>query len=296
MATSRSGLGYPAVVTPKAPTRDFTGFATAISNARQRLEAIEAAVITLQATATGSTSTVTQQIAAIVKAVSKLQIQVTALNNAAAIDTTDFIAGEVLATFTAVVPSSTGRVVAADPSDPLRMFGLIGVTKSNAALGGLITVQRRGPITIAGANFDDQRAVYSASDGSLTQTPDYEATALPVGVAIDASTLFIAPEWPALIDLPVRSGVDDAFLKFLPVTYRMISDLRALIDHLATQNPGPAIWDGIELTTDPFALPVLPSGGLNGTEIVLVERDGIWVHTTAREFALYVISLLTVSG
>lgn len=295
MATSRSGLGFPAVSTPRVP-REMAAVASAISAARQRLEAIEAALTTLQAAATGSTSTQAQQIAAIVAAVARLTIQVTALNNAAAIDTTDFIAGEALGVFTAVVPSSTGRVVAADPSDPLRMFGLIGVTISTAALGQSVKVQRRGPVSVVGANFEDQRGVYAASDGSLTQTPGYEATALPVGVAIDTTTLFIAPEWPALIDMPIRSAVDDAFLQFLPVTYKMIADLRILLDLLMLQAPGPTIWDGADLTTDPTVLSVLPSGGLNGTEIVLVERDGQWVQTTTREFALYVISLLSVSG
>lgn len=295
MATSRTGLGYPAVSTPRVP-RDLSAVAAAISAARQRIEAIESAISTLQTAATGSTSTQAQQIAAIVAAVAKLILQVQALNNAAAIDTEEFIAGEPLAVFTAVVPSSTGRVVAADPSDPLRMFGLIGVAITTAALGQSVTVQRRGPRTIVGANFEDQRAVYVASDGSLTQTPDYEATALPIGVAIDPTTLFIAPEWPALIDMPIRSAVDDAFLQFLPVTYKMIADLRELLDLLVLQVPGPTIWDGADLTTDPTVLSVLPSGGLNGTEIVLVERDGAWVQTTTREFALYVISLLSVSG
>jgi hypothetical protein len=295
MATSRSGLGYPAVSTPRVP-QELTAVAAAINAARQRLEAIESALTALQATATGSTSTQAQQLAALVAAIARLTLQVTALNNAAAIDTTTFIAGEALAVFTAVAPSDIGRVVAANASDPLRMFGLIGVTITTAALGQSVTVQRRGPLTIVGANFIDQRGVYVASNGSLTQTPDYEATALPVGVAIDATTLFIAPEWPALVDMPIRSAVDDAFLKFLPVTYAMIADLRILLDVLSTQNPGPAIWDGADLGTDPTVLSALPSGGLNGTEIVLVERDGQWVHTTAREFALYVISLLSVSG
>lgn len=291
MATSRPGLGYPAVNT--APSMD-RATAVAIGNARQRLEAIEAAIKAVQITQADTTTT--QQITALASSLASITLELASISNDLAIDTVPYIAGEALGVFEAVIPSATGRVVHADPSDPLALYGLIGITISTAALGQTVTVQRRGPVTIVGAHFFDQRAVYAAHDGTLTQTPDYEATALPIGVAIDSTTLFVAPGWPALLGLPIESAVGDTFLKYLPVTYSMIKDLRDLITLLETQAPGPAIWTGADLVTDPSVLPALPSGGLNGTETILVERDGIWCETTVREIWLYVAKMLTTSA
>lgn len=293
MATSRTGLGYPAVPTPRPD--DWKGVANSISNARQRIEAIEAAITAAANTATGASASTNDQITALQKQIVSLTQLVANLGNAATIDTTPYIAGEALGLAQGVVSSGGSRVVAADASDPLRMFGLIGITTGAAPVGGSVVVQRRGPFDVVGASFEAGRAVY-VGDGGLTQTPNYEATAIPAGVAISATAIYVAPDWPALRGPPIASAVGDTFLKFLPVTYSLISDLLDVFGLLESQAPGLAIWSGTDLVTDPTVLPVLPSGGLNGTEIIVVERDGITVHTTVREIWLYVQHQLSVSG
>jgi hypothetical protein len=116
----------------------------------------------------------------------------------------------------------------ADPSDPNRMFGIVGIALNAASPGAAVTVQRRGPLTIPGAVYSAGRAVY-ASLGALTQMPNYEATAVPIGVAITSTALWLAPDWPALLDRPFASAVDDAYLRYLPITYELAKDL--LTDH-----------------------------------------------------------------
>lgn len=217
MATSRPGLGYPSISKPNVP-RDLSAVALAIDNTRQRIEAIETSIQTLQASTTDAT--VQQQIAALSKALANLTAIVNAFSTDAAVDTLPYVAGEALSVFQVVVPSSTGRVVLANPNDAARMFGVLGITITNAAAGGTVTVQSSGPVTVPGASFVDQQAVYATTSGGLTQSPVGD-TALMVGVAIDSTTLFVIPSRPALLTV----GGDSPYEDFMPITLSLAQSL-----------------------------------------------------------------------
>lgn len=212
MATSRPGLGYPAI----NPVRDQKSAAAAMSNARQRIEALETALQTTQTTAASAAATSQGQIGALAQQINQLAAIVAAFSNDAAVDTAAYTAGEALSVFQPVVPSSTGRVIGADPNDPAKLAGVLGITITTAALGGQVTVQRRGPVTIVGASFTDQQPVYVDTAGGLTQSP-IGIAALLVGVAIDATTLFVIPAQPVLLE----TGLDAPYEDFLPISFKL---------------------------------------------------------------------------
>lgn len=230
-------LGSPSITVPNA--LDVRAIAMAIGNTRQRIEALESAVNALSsASSTGSsssgTSTTAAQISALRTLITQLTARVVVLENAAGTDIVTYTASETIAAGQGVIPLPNGSIGVADPSDPTRMFGLLGLALNNASSGSSVQVQRRGFFATTGYSFTIGRAVYVTFDG-LTQTPDYDATALPVGVATDANILFVAPEWPALLTPLYSSSIENSFTDYLPVTYRalqFLAGLEAQIDAL----------------------------------------------------------------
>jgi Uncharacterized conserved protein (DUF2190) len=212
-------LGSPSISQPKQD--DNRSLQTAVSNIRQRIEALEALLTSTSATATATANSTTTNLNSILNTLSLLQSEITALQNAQTTDVESFIAGEAILAGQCVVPINTTTVGVADPSDTTRMFGLLGVAIGPAAPGSQVLVQRRGVFTVAGASgFLTGRAVYCDAVGGITQTPDYDATALPLGVAVSSTTIFVAPDWPALLYPTFSSGIEDSFEGYLPLTYR----------------------------------------------------------------------------
>jgi Uncharacterized conserved protein (DUF2190) len=211
--------GKPAIETPRA--LDLRMVQNAISNTRQRIEQLERALNTVSSVE--SFNSLTTQVGALRSQLGALSARVKRLEDADTADTVSLTAVGSVTAFSPVVAVGLSSCELADPSDPNRMFGLVGLATNNAASGAAVIVQRRGPLTVPGSAFFIGRAVY-ATVGGLTQTPNYEATALPVGVAITGNAVWIAPDWPALLDRPFASGVDDAFLRYLPVTYELLQD------------------------------------------------------------------------
>lgn len=288
--------GKPSITTPNA--LDLRAIAGAISNIRQRIEQIEAAAevtVSTSSATNGTTNSTSAQISNLRTQVTDLAKRVAALELAGSTDIGIFTAGESIVAGQAVVPGFGSQVLGADASDPLRMFSVIGLAVTQASPGMPVDVQRRGSFNVIGTAFTPGRAVYVDGLG-LTQTPSYQATALPVGVAISATQVFIAPDWPALQGPIFASDVGDLFVRYLPVTYSMVQDVVSMFGGLSTLPDGLIAWLGGQLETDLDLLPALPSGGLNGTELVVVVRDGVTVQTTVHEFGTYVLGLLTVSG
>lgn len=206
-----------------------------IDNIRRRLEAIEAALGQTERVAQVASNQSTLQTSNLVSQINALDQRVTAIENVIDLDVGRYTAGETIAAGQGVVGISDSTIGVADPSDPTRMFGLLGVALDNGSAGAAVRVQRRGVYTVQGSPaFLAGRAVY-LGDAGLTQTPDYEATALPVGVAVSASQVFVLPDWPAILYPAFSSGFADEYQRYLPVTYlaaQEIADLEAQLDAL----------------------------------------------------------------
>lgn len=258
-------FGSPNIATPRPD--DARGWQTAISNTRQRIEQLEGALSTAQQTLAATGNTSTTNLNAILAQLANLRVRVTALENASATDIGEFIAGEDVVIGQGVVPIGASTVGAADASDPTRMWGLIGISLENASAGGMLQVQRRGIYVVPGAStLIPGRAVYVEGTG-ITQTPDSDATALPVGVAVTATTIFIDPDLPALLYASSPSAIEDSFEDYLPVTYRLLKTITPTVDLEA-------------------AIAALPfSSGVDPNANVPVSMGGVAVRVTAGDIA-----------
>jgi len=210
-------LGRPPVSGVRAvDPRSVNG---AIDNIRRRLEAIEAALGQTALVAQVATNQSTLQVSNLASQINSLDQRVTAIENAINLDIGSYVAGESIVAGQGVVGISDSTIGVADASDPTRMFALLGVALDNGSAGSAVRVQRRGAYTVPGSPaFATGRAVY-LGDSGLTQTPDYEATAVPVGVAVSTSQVFVLPDWPAILYPAFSSGFMDEYQRYLPVTY-----------------------------------------------------------------------------
>jgi predicted RecA/RadA family phage recombinase len=193
----------------------------AISNIRQRIEALESSTGVIASTVGQQLSASNTQFGTLLSLINALTARVLALENAAGIDAGKFVAGEVITAGQGVVAISPNTVGVANPSLPARAGALIGVATNNASPGGSVTVQRRGFYAVPGATgFVVGRVVYIDPLG-LTQNPSYDHTAVPMGIAVSASSIFIAPDFPALY----LEGFDPGYEDFLPASYGLVKRL-----------------------------------------------------------------------
>lgn len=224
-------LGSPSISTPNA--LNLRALQTAIGNIRQRLEAAETTITTAGSVSNQATASAVGIINQLQAQLNALAVRVLALENATETDFGVYIAGETIAANQGVVPLGDNSVGAADPSDPTRMFGLIGIATNAANAGAQVTVQRRGQFTVLGASFVPNRAVYVTFHG-LTQHPDYEATALFIGMATTGNAFFVSPEGPALLTPLYSSAIESLYEDYLPVTYRALQFLAGLESQIAS--------------------------------------------------------------
>ena len=283
-------LGKPAIPTPNA--LDLRALQTAISNTRQRIEALEAQLGIASSMAQTTSSTTTTNLNSILTQLSVLAARIAVLENATTTDVATFTAGESITIGQCVVPIGPNNVGVADPNDTTRMFGVVGVAISNAAAAGAaVQVQRRGVFAIPGAtSFSAGHAVYVDTFGAITQTPDYDATAVPIGLAVSGSQIFIAPDWPALLQPTFSSGIEDSFEAYLPVTYRAMLNALSLEAQIAALpfNSGasldmevPVVIAGVALRVTVGDIVALASGGGGGTvtSVALTSTGGSIVIT-----------------
>ncbi len=226
-------LGKPLVSGVR--TTDSRAVNGAIDNIRRRLEAIEAALGQTELVAQVAANQSTLQASNLASQINALDQRVTALENAIDLDIGRYVAGESITAGQGVVGISDNTIGVADASDPTRMFGLLGVALDNGSTGAAVRVQRRGVYTVQGSPaYVTGRAVY-LGDSGFTQTPDYEATSLPIGVAVSSSQVFILPDWPAILYPAFSSGFADEYQRYMPVTYfaaQGLVDLEAQINAL----------------------------------------------------------------
>jgi len=252
-------LGRPAI--SEGSARDLRSTIAVLGAIRARIQAIESSVGTVSDTAAASSSSNSTQLNALRQQLQSLQSQVDALATQIGNDDVVYAAAETIATAQGVIALSQTTVGAADPSDPLRIFGLIGIALAGASPGQSVTVRRRGIYNVIGASFVPNRAVYASAAG-LTQTPDYEVTALPVGAALTTTQLYVEPDWPAL-QTPIfsSSGTEEVYERYMPVTYRLLQDFDIDASHVIVNHLSDSVWRTQEDFNNVMLSPGIITGG-----------------------------------
>lgn len=300
-------LGKPNIDTPRA--LELRVIAQAIGNIRQRIEAIEGQTATTAAQAGETTLRAGQQNISI----SALRAQIVALTaRVDALATTDteletFRAGSAITIGTAVYPSDDGVVSQVDPSDPLKIYAVLGVATQTVVEGATVVVRKAGVMQIPDAVFEPGGPVFVGVAG-LTQFPDYINLAIPVGVATSTDEMDVQPGWPAL----QYPGVYSEYETFLPPTWGLVRDAVTLAqDFNSAANglvvkigpddvtartieaggnlvveDGDGVGDNPLIYDTPISDLPIRSGGLNGHEAVAVDAgDGTSYQVSVQDIA-----------
>lgn len=261
-------LGKPAVTTPR--TLDLRSIQLAIESIRERLNALDAAVSrgerTVAAASSGAGSSAsTAQLSAALRALTDRVARLEALAIAAGGDVIELLAEELVAIYDPVVPGSLTTCAALDPNDPVRRSAVLGLALNAAGPGEPVRIRQRGPQAISGASFEPGLAIF-AGLGGLTQYPAYLDTAVPLGVAVSSTEVWVSVGGAALVAPPVYASDprDDA----LPVTWRLLREKLGWLDDLLAEPDGFVVKVGDTLQTR-----VLVAG--SGTGIVIDNGDGV---------------------
>lgn len=248
----------PAIPTPRG--LDLRAVQDAVSAARQRIEAIEGAVNTLQTT-TGASGT-----AASIATLTAQVAQLTRLVNtavAAAGTRAVFRADTAVEALHAVYVTSDGGVSQVDLGDPTAVYAPAGVAVIGAAATAQVTVQLAGYLEVPGAVFESGGPVFAGADG-LTQQPSYTGLVLPLGVAVGTDAMWVAPGWPA-VQAP---GVYSDYEPFLPVTLGLVREVLDLVNGLLMQGDGIVVKVGNNLITREIVSP-------SGAGVTVTDGDGV---------------------
>ena len=243
-------LGVPAIGAVRtAEARELNQI---IGNARQRIEALERLIAVLTNTAPGPQAA--NDIQTLKIQLAQLQAVVNGLSSgstSASLTQTFRASAPVRANYP-VYGSGDGTCAEANPNDKSTIYNVLGVARAAASSGASVLVQREGVITVSGAAFTPFEPVFLGVDG-LTTWPDYTNIALPIGIALSASTLYVKLGFPALQYLGVYNDAE----QLMPVTYRLLAQsLLPLTMLLASANGYVYLSDGTLITTASG-----PSGG-----------------------------------
>lgn len=211
-----ASLGSPAISNVRAlEVREVNGILAA---ARQRIEALERAVSLLQSTTAGPNAA--NDIQTLKVQLAQLQAVVNSLSSgsASASLTQTFRASSAVRAGYAVYGSGDGTCAEANPNDKGTIYNILGVARAAAASGGNVLVQREGVVTITGAAFTPFAPVFLGIEG-LTAWPSYTNVAVPIGIALSSTTLYVKPGFPALQYLGVYNDAE----WMMPVTYRLLA-------------------------------------------------------------------------
>jgi hypothetical protein len=249
----------PDITTPRA--LDLRAVQAAVASARQRVEAIEAAVNVLQRTV-GASATA-ESIATLTAQVTQLTRTVNTLFATVASDRAVYRADGAIEALHAVYPTSDGGVSQVDLTDPRAVYATVGVAVVGAAATAQVTVQQSGYLEVPGASFTTGAPVFVGVDG-LTHQPDYAGLVLPMGTAVGASAMWVAPGWPS-VQAP---GAYSDHELFLPVTLGLVRETLDLINGLLMGGDGIVVKVGNNLVTREI---VSPSGG----GLTVTDGDGV---------------------
>ena len=209
-------LGVPAIGAVRtAEARELNQI---IGNARQRIEALERLITVLTNTAPGPQAA--NDIQTLKIQLAQLQAVVNALSSGStsASLTQTFRASAAVRANYAVYGSGDGTCAEANPNEKSTVYNVLGVARAAAASGANVLVQREGLMTVTGAAFTAFEPVFLGVEG-LTTWPDYTNVAVPIGIALSSTTLYVKPGFPALQYLGVYNDAE----QLMPVTYRLLA-------------------------------------------------------------------------
>lgn len=261
-----AALGVPAIGTVRtAEARELNQI---IGNARQRIEALERLVTLLQNTAAGPQAA--NDIQTLKIQLAQLQAVVNSLSSggSSASLTETFRASADVRINYPVYGSGDGTCAEANPNEKGTIYNVLGVAKAAASSGANVLVQREGVMTIAGAAFTAFEPVFLGVEG-LTTWPDYTNVALPIGLALSSTTLYVKPGFPALQYLGVYNDAE----QLMPVTYRLLAQALLPLTTLLQSADGFVYLSNGQLIT-------LASGGGGGGGGGGYVNDGDYVDIT----------------
>lgn len=272
-------LGFPAILTPKgAPAGplqqgvDLRSLQTAIDSIRERIQLAEQQVerqggILTQIGTSAQINTLVAQVGQLAQQVAALQATL------GAGDVLTLVANAAIQRFDPIVPVGPSSCLPLDPTDPEQIYSVLGLAQQSAGVGQQVLIQRRGAIAIPGALFEPGRAVFADTTG-FTQAPSYVSLAIPLGVAVGISTIWISPQWPVLR----APGFDPGFEEFLAVTYGMVADAVALAASFAAQPDGLLVKIGTEFVSRTLqagaGIGILNPDGIAGDPVIYFSGGG----------------------
>lgn len=254
----------PAIPTPRV--LDLRAVQDTVSAVRQRIEAIEGTVNALQST-TGASGTAAS-IATLTAQVAQLTSTVNTLAAATNSNRVVYRADSAITALHAVYMTSEGGVSQVALFEPTAIYAPVGVAVIGAAATAQVTVQQSGYLDVPGAVFTSGGPVFAGVDG-LTQRPDYTGLVLPMGVAVGADAMWVAPGWPAV----QSPGVYSDYELFLPATLGLVREVLDLVNGLLAQGDGIVVKAGNNLITREI---VSPSGG----GVTVTDGDGVFGDPT----------------
>ncbi len=237
-----AALGSPAIGTVRSvEPRELNGILAA---ARQRIEALERLVTTLQNTAAGPNAAADLQTLKVQLAQLQQVVNSLSAGTSSAAQTQTYRASAAVRAGYPVYGSGDGTCAEADPNDKSTIYNVLGVARTGAASGANVSVQRGGVLTVLGAAFTPFGPVFLGVDG-LSTWPSYTNVSVPVGIALSTTSLYVRPGLPAL----QYPGVYNDAEQHMPVTYRLLEMLTAPLTTLLQSADGFVYLSGGNLIT-----------------------------------------------
>ena len=216
-------IGFPAVPDPRVDLQgvlDARGMQGIVRNIRERLQAAESLVLTVQKQVNQTTFSV-GNLQSINRALAQLAARVTALEALSRGSlTVTLVAGASIALDDPVVMISDTECAPVDVGNPERIYAVVGIATNAATPGSTVVVQVAGAYDLSSGSFEAGHALYCDVAG-LTESPSYGIVAIPVGVATGSQSMWIQPGYPRL-QVPSTYDLSE---QYLPITYGLFQAL-----------------------------------------------------------------------
>ena len=260
-------LGSPAIGTVRSvEPRELNGI---IAAARQRIEALERLCTLLQNTAAGPNAAANIQALQIQLAQLQQIVNSLSAGSSSVAQAQTFRASATVRAGYPVYGSGDGTCAEANPNDKSTIYNVLGVARTGAASGANVSVQREGVLAVIGAAFTPFEPVFLGVDG-LTPWPDYTNVAVPVGIALSSTTLYVKPGLPALQYLGAYSDAE----QMMPVTYRLLAEALLPLTMLL------ASADGFVYLSDGQLITLTSGGGGGGGGGYVNDGDYVDIEVT----------------
>lgn len=199
---------------------DLRAIQSAVGNIRQRIETLDASASTAASERSSQAETlrtINAALSALSRTLRSIQAQIDGLSGQGF----QAVAVGAVAGYRALASAGEGFVKVFNPRDPLLSLAPIGISTQQANSGGSVRVHTYGALYVPTASFDAGQAVYVSEDGVLTQSPVYESVTAFMGVAIDATSMWVQPGVSTL----VNDGFNPGFEEFMPASLALVRQL-----------------------------------------------------------------------